>query len=223
MNAADSKSYEVSLETSAGLERRLTVRVPNAEIERAIAARLKQVGKTAKLKGFRPGKVPQKVVQQYYGGQVREIGFLLMLFMPCFYCNVSDAWLFREKSKRLWVTLAGGYFELFLWSLAVFVWRLSIQDTLVHYLAFVVLGVCGLQSLVNFNPLIKLDGYYLLSDWVEVPNLRQRAVGYVSARLRWLLWGARRPPRRSGRRSGAAGRTIPRHAAPMRSRTAPAR
>jgi trigger factor len=46
--------------------------VPNAEIERAIAARLAQVGKTAKLKGFRPGKVPQKVVRQYYGGQVRD-------------------------------------------------------------------------------------------------------------------------------------------------------
>ena len=72
MNAANSNSYEVSLETSAGLERRLTVRVPTAEIERAIAARLAQVGKTAKLKGFRPGKVPKKVVRQYYGGQVRE-------------------------------------------------------------------------------------------------------------------------------------------------------
>jgi trigger factor len=72
MNAANSKSYEVSLETSAGLERRMTVRVPTSEIERAIAARLAQVGKTAKLKGFRPGKVPQKVVRQYYGGQVRD-------------------------------------------------------------------------------------------------------------------------------------------------------
>ncbi|HJR68429.1 MAG TPA: trigger factor [Gammaproteobacteria bacterium] len=71
MNTANSKSYEVSVET-AGLEHRLTVRVPTAEIERAIAARLEQVGKTAKLKGFRPGKVPQKVVRQYYGGQVRE-------------------------------------------------------------------------------------------------------------------------------------------------------
>jgi trigger factor len=72
MNAANSKSYEVSLEPAAGLERRMTVRVPTAEIERAIAVRLAQVGKTAKLKGFRPGKVPQKVVRQYYGGQVRD-------------------------------------------------------------------------------------------------------------------------------------------------------
>jgi trigger factor len=72
MNAANSKSYEVSLETATGLERRLTVRVPTADIEKAITARLMQVGKTAKLKGFRPGKVPQKVVRQYYGPQVRE-------------------------------------------------------------------------------------------------------------------------------------------------------
>lgn len=72
MNTANSKSYEVSLESAAGLERRMTVRVPAIDIERAIAARLAQVGKTAKLKGFRPGKVPQKVVRQYYGGQVRE-------------------------------------------------------------------------------------------------------------------------------------------------------
>lgn len=71
MSAANSKGYEVSVET-AGLERRMTVRVPTADIERAIAARLEQVGKTAKLKGFRPGKVPKKVVRQYYGGQVRD-------------------------------------------------------------------------------------------------------------------------------------------------------
>jgi trigger factor len=72
MNTATSNKVEVSLETAAGLERRLTVRVPAAEIEREIESRLKRVGKTAKLKGFRPGKVPQKVVRQYYGGQVRD-------------------------------------------------------------------------------------------------------------------------------------------------------
>jgi len=72
MNAVNSKNYEASLETAAGLERRLTVRVPTADIEKAIAARLAQVGKTARLKGFRPGKVPQKVVRQFYGPQVRE-------------------------------------------------------------------------------------------------------------------------------------------------------
>jgi multidrug efflux pump subunit AcrA (membrane-fusion protein) len=130
---------------------------------------------------------------KHHGGEVHEIGFLLLYLMPAFYCNVSDAWLFREKSKRLWVTFAGGYFELFLWALAVFAWRLTLPGTWVHSLAFVVLSVCGVQTLFNFNPLLKLDGYYLLSDWLEVPNLQQRALECLKGRLRWLAWGAPRP------------------------------
>jgi multidrug efflux pump subunit AcrA (membrane-fusion protein) len=130
---------------------------------------------------------------KHYGGEVHEIGFLMLLLMPCFYCNVSDAWLFREKSKRVWVTLAGGYFELFLWALAVFVWRVALPGGLVHHLAFVVASVCGVQTLFNFNPLVKLDGYYLLSDLAEAPNLQRRAWSYVKARIRWLLWGASPP------------------------------
>ncbi len=131
---------------------------------------------------------------KHHGGEVHEIGFLLLFFMPCFYCNVSDAWLFREKSKRLWVTFAGGYFELFLWALAVFVWRLTLPGTLPHYLAFLVVTACGVQTLFNFNPLLKLDGYYLLSDWAEAPNLYQRSWDYLRENVRWLLWGAPRPP-----------------------------
>ena len=72
MNGATSKSYEAKVEAADGLERRMTIRVPAADIEREIDARLVKVGRTAKLKGFRPGKVPQKVVRQYYGGQVRD-------------------------------------------------------------------------------------------------------------------------------------------------------
>jgi multidrug efflux pump subunit AcrA (membrane-fusion protein) len=132
---------------------------------------------------------------KHHGGEVHEIGFLLLFFVPGFYCNVSDAWLFKEKSKRLWVTFAGGYFELFLWALAVFAWRLTLPGSLPHHLAFVALSVCGVQTLFNFNPLLKLDGYYLLSDWLEVPNLQQRAGDQLRGRVRWLLWGAVRPER----------------------------
>lgn len=130
---------------------------------------------------------------KHHGGEVHEIGFLLLFLMPCFYCNVSDAWLFKEKSKRLWVTLAGGYFELFLWALAVFAWRLTPPASLPNLLAFVVLSVCAVRTLFNLNPLIKLDGYYLVSDWLEMPNLQQRALGRFKAQFRRLLWGAPRP------------------------------
>jgi multidrug resistance efflux pump len=126
---------------------------------------------------------------KHFGGRVHEIGFLLIYLQPAFYCNISDAWLFPEKRKRLWVTFAGGYFELFLWALATLVWRFAERGTWVNDAALVVMATSGIKQLFNFNPLIKLDGYYLLSDLLDIPNLRQRAFSYVFARVRRLFWG----------------------------------
>jgi trigger factor len=69
---ASQNQLDISVESANGLERRITVRVPNTEIDREVDQRLKQLGRTAKLKGFRPGKVPAKVVRKRYGGQVRQ-------------------------------------------------------------------------------------------------------------------------------------------------------
>ncbi len=131
---------------------------------------------------------------KHYGGEVREIGVLFAFFTPCFYCNVTDAWLIPKKSHRLWVTLAGGYCDLCLWAMAAFVWRLTVQDSLVNYVALVILTICGGRMFINLNPLLRMDGYYLLSDWLEIPNLRKRATDYWMEHVRWLLWGADRPP-----------------------------
>ncbi len=116
---------------------------------------------------------------KHFGGEVHEIGFLLLYFQPAFYCNVSDAWLFPKKSERLWVTFAGAYLEIFVWSLATLIWRITEPDTFINFMALVVMATSGIKSLFNMNPLIKLDGYYLLSDYLEVPNLRQRSIGYL--------------------------------------------
>ena len=124
-----------------------------------------------------------------HGGEVHEVGFLMLYLMPCFYCNVSDAWLLPRKSQRLLVTLAGGYFEAFLWSLSVFVWRVTVPDSALNFMAWVVVTVSGLRILFNFNPLIPLDGYYLLSDWLEIPNPAPRAIRCLHAWLCSWLWG----------------------------------
>lgn len=114
-----------------------------------------------------------------FGGTVHDLGFMLLYLQPTMYCNVSDAWLFPEKSKRLWVTFAGAYFELVLWALATLVWRVTEPDNAIHFTALVVMVTSGIKTLFNLNPLIKLDGYYLLSDWLEVPNLRQKAFAFL--------------------------------------------
>jgi multidrug resistance efflux pump len=130
---------------------------------------------------------------KHYGGEVREVGFLMMFLTPCFFCNVSDAWLFKERSKRLWVTFAGGYCDLVMWALAVFAWRVLLPGTLLNHLAWVVLTVCGGRILFNFNPLMKLDGYYLLGDACGLVNLQRRGLAAVFGWARCVLWGARRP------------------------------
>ena len=76
---------------------------------------------------------------------------------------------------------------------AVFVWRVTMQDTLLNYLAWVILSICGARIFFNFNPLMKLDGYYLLSDWLEIPNLRQRGLDRLMASVRCVFWGGPRP------------------------------
>ncbi|HEU0011897.1 MAG TPA: efflux RND transporter periplasmic adaptor subunit [Verrucomicrobiae bacterium] len=124
---------------------------------------------------------------KHFGGKVREMGFLLLYFQPAFFCNVSDAWLFPSKAHRLWVTFAGAYFELFIWALATVVWRVTDLGTTFNYLAVVVVATSGIKTFFNLNPLIKLDGYYLLSDALDVPNLRRKAFAWLRGRLKNLL------------------------------------
>ena len=117
-----------------------------------------------------------------YGGDVHEMGFLLMMMInPCFYANVNDAWTFPDKSHKLWVTFAGGYFEAFIGAIATFAWWLTNPGTTFNTYCYTALTVCSVSSLAfNFNPLVKLDGYYALSDYLEIPNLRKRAGDYIS-------------------------------------------
>jgi multidrug resistance efflux pump len=122
-----------------------------------------------------------------YGGEVREMGFMLMFFIPAFYCNVSDSWLFPKKRQRLVVLFAGAYWQVVLWAVATVIWRLTAPETAPHLIALIVMATCGVHTLFNLNPLIKLDGYYLLSDYLEIPNLRAKAFGYLVARIRSIL------------------------------------
>jgi putative peptide zinc metalloprotease protein len=121
---------------------------------------------------------------KHFGGHVREIGFMFIYFQPALYCNVSDAWLFPKKAHRMWVTFAGAFFEISLWAIATIIWRLTDPGTSVNHFALVVTVTSAFKIFFNMNPLIKLDGYYLLSDWVDIPNLRQKASDYFSGRVK---------------------------------------
>ena len=118
---------------------------------------------------------------KHYGGKVHEMGFMLLYFQPCFYCNVNDAWSFPELKARLWVTAAGSWIQFVIAGMAAIVWWAAAPGTFVSDVAFATMLVGGVTAIMsNMNPLIPLDGYFALSDWLEIPNLRQRAFGHLS-------------------------------------------
>ena len=121
---------------------------------------------------------------KYFGGEVHEMGFMLVYFQPAFYANVNDAWTFPELKARLWVTAAGVWIAGVVATLAGLVWWIADPGTLLSQVALLAFIFGGAFSvLTNANPLIPLDGYFALSDYLEVPNLRHRAF----AHLEWLI------------------------------------
>ncbi|QDU88485.1 Peptidase family M50 [Pirellulimonas nuda] len=109
------------------------------------------------------------------GGECHEMGVMLLALAPCLYCDVSDAWSFRSRWRRAVVTLGGVYFELMLATAALAAW-LVLTPGFARTLALYVAAVASLSTLlINLNPLMRFDGYYLLSDLWGVPNLHQQA------------------------------------------------
>ena len=117
---------------------------------------------------------------KHFGGQPRRIGFMLMYLMPGMFCDVSDIYFFDSRWKRAAVALAGGYVEILCFTAATFVWVGTPSDLLLHELAFRVMLFSGTTGLIfNYNPLIKLDGYYVLMSWLDIPDLRERSFKYL--------------------------------------------
>jgi putative peptide zinc metalloprotease protein len=111
-----------------------------------------------------------------FGGECHEIGFMLLVFTPCLYCNVSDSWMLPNKWKRVWIGAAGIYIEMILASIAAFVWWFTEQGTTINDLSLNMMFLNVVSTiLVNGNPLLRFDGYYILMDAMEIPNLRQKS------------------------------------------------
>lgn len=118
------------------------------------------------------------------GGRCHEAGVMLLLFMPCLYCNVTDSWMIPSKWKRAAIGAAGMYVELLLAAVCTFLWWFSVPGVF-NGLCLNVMFVCSISTLLfNANPLMRYDGYYILSDLVEIPNLRQKASVVVQ---RWCM------------------------------------
>ena len=123
-----------------------------------------------------------------FGGEVHVMGVMLMIFTPVPYVDATSSWSFRSRWQRVLVGAAGMIVELFFAGLLAFVWAKTGQGTL-HSLAYNMMFVASVSTVVfNANPLLRFDGYYILSDLLEIPNLSQRATQHLRAFAeRWLF------------------------------------
>ena len=112
-----------------------------------------------------------------------EMGVMLLAFIPCLYCNVSDVWMESNRWKRMLVSAAGIYVEMLIAAICVPLWMYSNSGELKLFW-FTLMTICSVNTLlINGNPLLRYDGYYLLSDAVGVPNLYAKAQNALSDRV----------------------------------------
>ena len=128
-------------------------------------------------------------VCKHFGGECHQIGPMLLVFTPALYCDTSDSWMLPNRYARAAVGIAGIGTEILLASIATLVWAFT-GASLLHYVAMNVMLVCSISTLLfNANPLLRYDGYYVLSDLCDVPNLGERSRGLLSRLIARILFG----------------------------------
>ena len=139
------------------------------------------------------------------GGEVHVMGIMLLVFAPLPYVDASSAWALRRKWHRAIVGAAGMFVELAIAAVAAVVWAHTAAGSLPRAIAFNVLFIASVSTLLfNGNPLLRFDGYYILSDLVEIPNLYQRArdyLYYLVRRYGWRVRQAHSPAHTAGERA----------------------
>ena len=125
---------------------------------------------------------------KHFGGDVHQMGFLLIYFTPAFYTDTTDILLFDRGNRRLWVIFAGIWIELFVCSVAALMWHFTVPGSLVNDLAYKTMLLSGIEgALFNLNPLIKADGYYALAQFLDIDNLREDSFAFLRACVRKYL------------------------------------
>ena len=127
---------------------------------------------------------------KHFGGNVEKMGFSLMYFAPSFFCDVTQIWIYGGKSERIATVIAGIWGDLIVCFLGTAVWWATAPGMFIHNLAYKIMMVTGIGvSLLNLNPLIKLDGYYIFCELIGEPDLKERTSAYLSGWTRKYLFG----------------------------------
>ena len=127
---------------------------------------------------------------KHFGAPVREIGIIFVLFVPMGFVDATASLGLASKWRRIIVACAGLYVEFFLAALAAILWAHTSPGTLHHAAHNAVVTGTVLTLLFNANPLMRFDGYFILSELLDLPNLATRGLTWTKRALHWLLTGA---------------------------------
>lgn len=117
------------------------------------------------------------------------MGFMLLYFSPSFYTDCTDMHLFDNTAKRIWTIIAGIWVTLLQSCFGVFLWAISPPGSLASDLGFKLAILAGLGGFLQLNPLMKIDGYYVLSQYLQIDNLREQSFAYLATLAKkYLLW-----------------------------------
>jgi len=110
-----------------------------------------------------------------FGMRVPQMGIALLILFPCLYCNTTAAWQLADRKQRMAISLAGIVSEAMIAVLSIYIWYFS-KPGLLNSVAFYMVAVSLASSLLfNGNPLLKFDGYFVLTDWLRIPNLQSKS------------------------------------------------
>jgi putative peptide zinc metalloprotease protein len=119
---------------------------------------------------------------KHYGGQVHSMGLMFLYLAPCFFVDVTESWVSATKVQRLATIIAGIWIELVVCAVAMMFWLQAPAGGWFHSFMYEFILLTGFAAVViNLNPLIKLDGYYLLTEIIEIPELKERSTAFLSA------------------------------------------
>jgi putative peptide zinc metalloprotease protein len=128
-------------------------------------------------------------VSKHFGGRVTAMGFALIYLTPALYTDTTEAEVMSSRYERFIVTIAGVWSELMICAVATVIWWGTPPDTPVHNGAYFMMMITGLVSvLLNWNPLMKLDGYYMLCDLLDISDLKENSTAFVSAWVKKFIW-----------------------------------
>jgi putative peptide zinc metalloprotease protein len=124
-----------------------------------------------------------------YGGDVHSIGLALFFFLPAYFTDTADSELFESKWHRLWVNIGGIYIESFICVAMTGIWVVTYPDTFLHDFAYKGMIYTGISTVFfNINPLTPTDGYHVVEDLLEIPELRPQSFQYIGALIQKYIF-----------------------------------